>query len=40
MDILYILTFCGLLKPKSGGQNRFFNLTNQLKKKYNNIKNF
>jgi glycosyltransferase involved in cell wall biosynthesis len=37
MDILYILTFCGLLKPKSGGQNRFFNLTNQLKKKYNNI---
>ena len=37
MDVMYILTFFGLLKPKGGGQNRFFNLTNQIKKNCNNI---
>ena len=37
MDVLYILTFSGLLKPKGGNQNRFFNLTDQIKKNGNNI---
>ena len=37
MKILYILTFNWLLKPKEGGQNRFFNITNQIKIRDNNI---
>lgn len=35
MNILYILNFAGLNKPKTGAQNRFFNLTEQLKRNNN-----
>lgn len=37
MNILYILTFNGLSQPKSGGQNRFINLTRQMRKNHNII---
>lgn len=37
MNILAIPTTCGLSKPISGGQNRFYNIVKQLKKRKNNV---
>ncbi|WP_321423219.1 glycosyltransferase [uncultured Methanobacterium sp.] len=37
MDILNILSFSGLSRPKSGNQNRFYNLTSQLRNNNNMI---
>ena len=37
MNILYILTFAGVSKPKSGGQNRFINIIDQLTRRNNEI---
>lgn len=37
MNILAVCTQYGLFKPKSGGQNRFYNLINQLAKNHNTV---